>query len=552
MPANDHLLKMKTIMIMVLLGGAAFIPNIPSLMGDTLLIVGVFVTLGIWLTQMIMAGKISTRSTPLDNPLILAILVGLIGFFKSPHILESLMALLKFLSLLIFGLILLNYENRNALVKYIYRLVIWLSFILAVLSIYEYFFGLWGIPAGGRVLSTFPNPNHFAGFLACGLTFICYQLFYGTMEIKDRFLWVLVIAVELTALWLTKSKGGALSLGIGIFVILFIYRRKWSYIFAGLAAAALVLIVMTPLRGVVFSREIHDPYTFEKVALYKETINYIKDYPVLGTGLETFRYYFPRYKTMPGLRSAPYVHNELLNIWTDFGLPGVALFIWILVVYFRNASRQVGIEKNSAMIGFVAVVTGILAQSMIEFNLHSPGLAMIFMALLAVTVSLAKEKQGKIAEIKVVRRNLWLGLSWGLVILLAAILSMPVIAANQEEQGDMAANNLNYLESMVYYDRAMKFNPIDPEIMSKAGITFYNEGMQLKDGIFIWAAGHYLEKAAHLQSLNPFRYRTLADFYWHIGQKEKAIEVYRQVLVLAPNVEEFRKEVAHLQGAKKP
>ena len=213
---------------------------------------------------------------------------------------------------------------------------------------------------------------------------------------------------------------------------------------------------------------------------------------------------------MPDLRSAPYVHNEFLNIWTDLGVAGVAVFLWIIISYYKRTINLIRAEKRWPLAGFLAGSTGILTQSLVEFNLHVPALALILMVMIGISVSFAQEKKGPLTEIKPARKAAWLVPVWAIVILCSGILIMPIMAENQMTQGDRAFENLNYVSALEHYELALKYNPLSAEIMDKAARNFYREGVILKDEIFIWAAGHYLEKAVRLEPLNPFRHRELA------------------------------------------
>ncbi|MBI5554955.1 MAG: O-antigen ligase family protein [Elusimicrobia bacterium] len=539
---NSRFLNLKNILLTMLLTGSVAVPGIPHQFGDTLIIVLIWCFFCIWLTQMIVSGTLKTRLTVLNKILLVGLAAALIGLVRSPHLYESLQAFLKLTALFMFGLVILNYENRARVFSTIVKTTIWLSVALSILAVYEYYFGLWGAPAYGRVQVLFPNPNHFAGFIALAMTFALSVLLSAPEQNWFRWLTWLSLVTGLAALVLTASKGGALSLCLGFSLVLFYKRKVWSYVFITGILLVLIAILITPLKETVFNREINDPFTYEKKELYAETFRYLRDYPILGTGLETFKYYYPRYKSMPELRSAPYVHNEILNLWSDLGVLGVFALVWGLVIFFSRMHLLIYKENRFYLIAFMSGVAGILAQSMFEFNLHDPALALLFTGMICSGISLAKEEAGKMKTVEIRRPVLSLVLVWAVLLLAGIILLCPLYAQNQAEKGELALTSGNYLQAIEYYQTAVKYNPLSAEIRSRSAQAYYLEGKLLKDEIFLWAAQHYLEKATQLEPLNPFRWRDLAFYHARFNRWAEARAAYARVIALAPNVEKFKKE----------
>lgn len=544
---NAELFKLKTWGVIILLAGTVAIPQIPNLFGDTLAVVLVWCVFGIWLTQMFSKGIIKTRLTIVNRVLLVALIAAVVGLAKSPHLFESLQAFLKLSALLLFGLIVLNFEDREKIFTAILKTVIITSVVLSFLAIYEYYFGLWGVSPYGRVQVLFPNPNHFAGFTALAMTFALSIVLVPAP--KNWFSWLnwLALAVGMVALFLTDSKGGVLSLFGGFSIVLYYKRRTLFYYFGLGILIVFALVMVTPIRTVVFNREIQDPYTYEKREVYSDTIKYLQDYPVLGTGLESFKYYYPRYKRMPDLRSAPYVHNEVLNLWSDVGILGPCVFIWILVLFSRQAHQLISNEKRFYLSAFMGGVAGIVAQSMFEFNLHDPAIAILFIGMICTVMSMEKEKEGKAMSVVIKQPIAGLVISWLVIITASLAMMLPLYAQNQAEKGAEAFKNQSYVQSMLYYQTALKYNPINSDTMSGAARVYYEQGKILKDEVFLWAAKYYFEKAVKLEPLNPFKWRELGIYQARLGNWREAQAAYSQALRLAPNVKQLQNEYVSLQ-----
>jgi O-antigen ligase len=547
MTDNIRLSKLKTIAILLLLAGSVTIPQIPYLFGDTLSIVLIWCIAGIWLTQMMNLGTVKTRLTSANRVFLIALIAALVGFIKSPHLFESLQAFLKLSALLLFGLVVLNHEDPEKIFSVILKTVIITSVVLSFLAVYEYYFGLWGAPAHGRVQVLFPNPNHFAGYIALAMTFALSFVLMPNQ--RNWFYWLtwLSLAVGMTALLLADSKGGLLSLFVGFSIVLFYKRRTLFYAFILGLVITCVLVFITPLKTAVFSREIHDPFTYEKKALYTETIKYLKDYPILGTGLETFKYYYPLYKSMPEMRSAPYVHNELLNLWSDLGLLGVCAFILILALFFRQAHQLIRKEGRFYVTAFMGGAAGIAVHSMFEFNLHNPALALLFIGMICTVLSMGREQEGKAMAMVIKRPAVNLVSVWLVIIAASLLMLLPLYAQNQAEKGEESLRNHNYVSAMIYYEYALKYNPISADFKAGAAQVYYQQGKILNDEIFLWAAIHYFEKAVQLEPLNLFRWRELAIHQARLGHWAEAQAAYAQALRLAPNLQALKNEADSLQ-----
>lgn len=539
---NDSFVRLKTGLITLLLVGSIFIPRIPHLLGDTLFIAGCVCIFAVWLTQMMLVKKIATKLTPFNNVLFVAGVILLISLLISPHFLEGFYAYLKLACLILIAFVILNHEEPKKLANYLSYALIITSAVLALAALAEYLLGLWGTPAGGRVQVSFPNPNHFAGYLAAGMMLLAFFLLDNENQGRNRVLLSIILIIELMALIATKSKGGFLSAWFGIALLLFWKQRRWAYRYVSFSALFLLIVLVSPLKNTIFHRELSDPFTFEKVALFKETFAYIKDHLFLGTGFETFKYYYPQYKSMPELRSAPYVHNEFLNVWTDMGLLGFGAFLGFLWIYFSSSYRLLKENTFGFLKGFVAVSAGLLLHSMVEFNFHTPALALLFTACASLVGNFSKEQKGQRLEITTLSPQAGVTTVWIGVACLSVILTCPILAQKYADRGEEAYRNLNYVEAINDYSKAVKLNPLNAEILEQTARVYFKIGTNLQDEIFLWASEHYMEKAVRLESLNPFRYRSLVGLYEKRGKLDKAVSVYPAILEMAPNVKSFRLE----------
>ena len=69
--------------------------------------------------------------------------------------------------------------------------------------------------------------------------------------------------------------------------------------------------------------------------MWKDTIGFIKDFPVFGVGLGNYVYVFPKYRTfIYYARLLRYAHNDYLHLIAEMGIFGVIFFEEILEIIY--------------------------------------------------------------------------------------------------------------------------------------------------------------------------------------------------------------------------
>lgn len=125
-------------------------------------------------------------------------------------------------------------------------------------------------------------------------------------------------------------------------------------------------------------------------AYWQEAINMIKDYPVLGVGINAYSLIAPRYKITWG----GYPHNSYLQMTAETGLVGIATFFWILIVLFRESFRilkQIGSQPRGMLfLGFLTGFLGFLIHSFFDTNFYSVQLGSLMWIIMGAIVAIPK------------------------------------------------------------------------------------------------------------------------------------------------------------------
>jgi hypothetical protein len=160
---------------------------------------------------------------------------------------------------------------------------------------------------------------------------------------------VLASFLCLGGLFVSFSRGAWLGSAFALLVLAlpFVYGRLGRRAILGVvglgAVVAMLAGVALLLRGDPTSGS-----TWPRLMIWQESLALIARYP-LGLGLDQFYYYhnpeFGRSLINPALigTSEQYVshpHNFVLDIWLRMGPFGLAVFVWLLVRFFRKALEQ--------------------------------------------------------------------------------------------------------------------------------------------------------------------------------------------------------------------
>ena len=205
----------------------------------------------------------------------------------------------------------------------------------------------------------FLNRNHTSAFLVTGGI-----LALGILGVALRHRhWVAAslaaacLAVSAPSLiFFTISRGGILSLAVGTLLWLAgLGRRHWSkpllISFGGVFLAAILLFLapksivrqrIETLMGSVKNQEKRDGPLDPRILIFDDTLHLIRDNPLTGTGLGTFRYVFPSYRER-ALWDHPVLHPESdwLMLAAEAGIPALlTLFVGIGTLLCRAWTQR--------------------------------------------------------------------------------------------------------------------------------------------------------------------------------------------------------------------
>lgn len=243
---------------------------------------------------------------------------------------------------------------------------------------------------GGIPFGPYVNRNHFAGFAELVIPVALVPLVLGKVR-RERWLAAGLLALlPLVALFLSASRGGIISLAaeLGLLTLLLILRRADG---KQVLAGAVVLLLAFMLVSWLGVRQILERFSTmqslevasgKRASMRLDTWHIFREHPWTGTGLGTLQTVFPAYETRYDAKVVNHSHNDYLEALAETGIAGAACCAWFLGALFFYSLRRLFLHDKSfsAALHFSGLVacTGFLVHSLVDFNLHIPGNALLF------------------------------------------------------------------------------------------------------------------------------------------------------------------------------
>lgn len=239
------------------------------------------------------------------------------------------------------------------------------------------------------------HPIMGAGAVACGFIAAVTLLSYGDISGRSRIVLVLMCAVMVAGIYLTRSRGPMLSVALSLVLTPLVLRfASWKVLLAGAFIAWGVVTAGVLLDGPIKAALC----SFTELAcraslrhdVWRSSLDLIAANPLWGSGYG-FRF-----------EGVPHAHNGYLGLALHYGLPVLFLFLGLLAVAFRTVgSLGNGCEKFFivAMLIFVNGFMGSdLSDPMRFFSTHYLFLWLpLFFALMSVSAQRSAQQPVAVA-----------------------------------------------------------------------------------------------------------------------------------------------------------
>ena len=540
-----------------------------------------FVIIGVslYLLKIIIDKKFIFLKNELNLPILFFFLIMSVSIIISKYLMVSLREYVIFSSyFLIYFIIINNIKNQEEFDTFI-RLFFIASFLVSLYTLFHYYGLIPYLKEFGPVISTIGQKNATSTYLA--LIFpLLFSYFLLEKNKNTKIFYYIILSIVYATLMICQSRGIWISIGLTLIIgIFFIFKFKLFEIFKKnlklLTSLCFIFLIITiiystdnplnrsaitvPERAISTLDE-KDPSINTRFLMWNTTLNMIKDKPIFGSGIGTFKINYLDYQAEFLNKNPGYIkywtharepHNEYLQIWAELGIIGLGIFLSVLFVFYNLAinylKKRYSIKNKIITFGLLLGITCFLIHSFFSFPLHIPALSSAFSIILSLSIvfikdfkfSIFKEKQN-IKTSKYGKLQILLSV----IILVIAIMAIdslvikPYISEIYFYRGRKNLLEENHGQALSNFEYAKKLNPYNGKLLLYLGATYFklDNYERVKELLNISRIYHNDE------NINRF----LGLYYMEIGQYQKAEEEFKYAIYLRPEFIEAYHNLGYL------
>ncbi len=282
-----------------------------------------------------------------------------------------------------------------------WRALVWfllvLGFVVAVFGIIQHYtfngklYWVRELRYGGGPFGPYVNRNHFAGLMELIVPLGLGMLVLRGARRDQLPLVALFTILPIGALFLTASRGGIMTflVQLGLLGMLALARTVWRRQLAVITGVLILAGAFVAWLGVGRALERFAEFRSQEVSearrlvIIKDSWRIFLDHPLMGTGLGTLESVYPRYESSYDGKVVNHTHNDYVEALADTGVIGglccLAFLVGLFYLVRTNLDSEQGLFIRAVHIGALVACVGLLVHSLVDFNLHIPSNALLFL-----------------------------------------------------------------------------------------------------------------------------------------------------------------------------
>jgi O-antigen ligase len=512
--------------------------------------------LAAWIIKSVFNGKIIFKHTALTWPLLIFLLTQMISTLVSIDVRTSVFGyysrfhggLLSTISYIILYFAFVSNMGRKETLNTIY-FALSSALLVSIYGILQHFGidkHIWVQDVQNRVFSTLGQPNWLAAYLTALIPLIWSLILVKSISDKQKtkpilvFLYSFLSLVFFVTLLYTKSRSGILGFLVSFIVFwsLIAYTQLKSKITIGKSGLVFIptiscLILAIFFIGTPWSPNISQffknqsgislsetqqspsgtpvlelggtPSTEIRKIVWTGAIDIWKNYPVFGTGVETFAFAYYRFRPAAHNLTSEWdhlynkAHNEYLNFAATSGIVGLSAYLFLIVfsvlqmldlLLEKPKTEKLGntlslSEKNNYLkIGLLSGYVSILVTNFFGFSVVAVAIQFFLFPALAHSLTeapLDKEKSKDIPETIYHQKILIL-----FVLVITGFLTRAIfryyLADLNYSKGKNNTDKGNYYDAKAQLEKAISYSPSEPlywielsEVSKNVALILYKE-----------------------------------------------------------------------------
>jgi O-antigen ligase len=351
-------------------------------------------------------GRHFLAMTPWNWLIILWLIIATISMFVSPN-LRAAAGIWKayFIEPILFLTVFLDVIKTKKDLENIFYALGFSALYISLFAIYQKFTGFaiphpWQEESVRRVTGFYGFPNAvglylapiivlYVGLLIDRLQTTDYRLQIFKLPVTSYQLLVTsyylsVIILSTAAIIFAQSEGAYIGVLAGVF-FLGIMTKKLRLPTLIFSVIFTIIIISVPQLKDYAWRQISFQEASGKVRIimWEETIEMLKDRPILGAGLAGYQETFDPYHKARHIEIYLYPHNLFLNFWSELGLLGLILFLAIIAFFFYSFYRLPVTNYQ-----LPAVMLALLVHGLVDAPYFKNDLSILFWIIIGASILL--------------------------------------------------------------------------------------------------------------------------------------------------------------------
>ncbi|MDD5679960.1 MAG: O-antigen ligase family protein [Candidatus Omnitrophica bacterium] len=359
--------------------------------------VEIFFTIALvsWLVKRLLLKSFTPVRTELNIPIAVFVLIGFLSMLTSVSLLLSLKGFFfKLFEWVMIYFIVTEMINTRKKLNNTILIMLAAAFIMSIDGIFQAitgkdFFLNYSSVAGYIIRASFDSPNGF-GVWVVVMLILAASLACFSENKKRHLLWILICPL-IFCLVSTYSRG-AWAAGFLSLIFLGFIRSKKLFLIAVVLLLILPFIMPASVKQRADSIMKISRTNTDRFTLWQEALNITRDFPLLGSGINTYASVAPRYKLTEV--TGVYPHNSYLQMSAESGLLGVGAFLWVLVALFKTSLVNVKRLNNklcgAVLPGLLAGLFGLLIHSFVDTDIYSLQLGNLIWFLMGLIIAVQK------------------------------------------------------------------------------------------------------------------------------------------------------------------
>ena len=538
---------------------------------DQVMILKLFILIAVSLSivELLVRGRIDWHKSRANTPILLFILVMTISLFRSDFFRISLNDYITFLFYFILYFFIRNNITDKIELKSFIKIFYLISFIVSLYTLIQYYGYdpyLKGLP---YLSSTIGQKNWISNYLVMIFPII-FSYFLLENSKRKKIVFIILLSIIYTNLVICQSRGIWISIALTtILAIYIIFKFNILTIFQEnkrwLTSLLIIFLIITTIYSTenplnksaitVTERAIStfnekDPSINTRMLIWRTTFEMIKDYPLLGIGIGTFRINYLNYQAkylkdnpdyLKYYATAGEAHNEYLQMSAELGIVGLGVFLSILFIFYSSIlnylEKKINNKDKIIVFGLLMGITCFLFHSLFSFPLRVPALGLTFFIIIGLTLSYIKnisslKYQMNVIIKKEIFKNKKIKIFCIILVLFFMIFAIdslvirPYLSEIYYFKGIKDSGIKDYNASLYNLDYATKLNPYNGRILHALGATYGNLNIFGKTEECLQKAKKYINDVTTFYDLGLL--------YSKEGLYKRAEEEFKHAIYLDP------------------